>query len=54
MVWEKGDMVIEEFITFNWIRKYIILDFYMSLNEAIIHKYVLRSINNVSRINFES
>ena len=50
----KGDMVIEEFITFNWIRKNIILDFYIWCNEAVIHKYVLRSVSNVSRINLES
>ena len=45
-------MVIE-FITFNWITKNIILDFYIWCNEAVVHKYVLRSVSNVSRINLE-
>ena len=54
MVWEIGNMVIGEFNTFNWIRKNIILDFYIWCHEAVIHKYVLRYVSNVSRINLQS
>ena len=35
-------------------RKNIIVDFYISCNEAVIYKNVLTSVSNVSRINLES
>ena len=41
-------------MTFNWIRKNVMLDFYIWCNMVVRDKYVLISVSNVSRINIES
>ena len=35
-------------------RKNVIVDFYIWCSEAVIHKYVLTPVSNISRINLES
>ena len=54
MVWKKGNNILEEFMTFNLMRKNVIVDFYIWCNEAVIDKYLLTSVSNVSRINIEN
>ena len=53
MVWKKGNMILEGFMTFNWMRKNVIVDFYISCNAAVTDKYVLTDVSKISRINIE-
>ena len=53
-VMEKGSIVLEGFITYNWMRKNVIVYCYIWCNEEVMQKYVLISVSNVSRINIES
>ena len=41
-------------MTSNWMRKKVIVDFYISCNAAVTDKYVLTYVSNISRINIES
>ena len=51
---KKGNMIQEGFMTFNWIRKKVIVDFYISCNATVRDKYVLTYVSDISRINIES
>ena len=52
-VMEKSGRVLEEFITCNYMRKNIIVDFYKWCNEAVMQKYILIFVRNISRINIK-
>ena len=54
MVSKKGNMIREGLMTFNWIRKTIIVDFYISCNATVTDKYVLTYVSDILRINIES
>ena len=51
---EKRQYDSRGFMTFNWMRKNVIVDFYISCNAAVTDKYVLTYVSNISRINIES
>ena len=53
-VWLSGNIILEGFMTFNWMRKNVIVHFYIWCTVAVRNKYVLTSVSNVSRINIES
>ena len=44
-------MIQEGFMTFYWIRKKVIVDFYISCNATVRNKYVFRYVSDISRIN---
>ena len=54
MVSKKGNMIQEEFMTFHWIRKMVIVDFYISYNATVTDKYVLTYVSDILKINIES
>ena len=54
MVWKKGHMIREGFMIFNWIRKKVTEDFYISCNATVTNKYVLTYVSNILRINIKS
>ena len=41
-------------MTFYWIRKKVIADFYISCNATVRNKYVFRYVSDISRINIQS
>ena len=47
MVWKKGNMIQEGFMTFKWMRKKAKVDFYISCNAAVTDKYVLTYVSNI-------
>ena len=51
---KKGNMILQGFMTINWMSKNVIVDFYIPFNAAVTDKYVLTYVSNISRINIES
>ena len=49
----KGNMIQEGFMTFYWVRKKIIVDFYISCNATVRNKYVFRYVSDISRISIQ-
>ena len=54
MILKKGNMIEEGFMTFYWIRKKVIVDFYISCNATVRNKYVFRYVSDISKINIQS